>query len=114
MPQKRTAILFTRFGMGEAPAELQQKLAGIFLNLLGQSDLRDARLLFYTDGVRLVCEGSPVLDQLKALEEKGAELIVCQTCLHYFGLADKVRVGIVGGMADIIEALSRADKVISV
>ncbi len=27
-------VLFTRFGMGEAPPELQKKLAGIFANLL--------------------------------------------------------------------------------
>jgi len=114
MAQSKTVVLFTRFGMGDAPAELQQKLAGVFLSLLRGSDLANARLVFYTDGVRLVCEGSPVLDQLRALEEKGAELIICQTCLNYFGLADKVRAGIVGGMADIIEALSRADKVISV
>lgn len=114
MAQGTTAILFTHFGMGDAPAELQQKLAGVFLNLLGQSDLAQARLLFYTDGVRLVCKGSPVLEQLKALEERGAELIICQTCLNYFGLIDKVQVGIVGGMADIIEALAQADKVISV
>jgi len=114
MAQGRTVLVFTRFGMGEAPAELQQKLAGIFLNLLGQSDMAKARLVFYTDGVRLVCEGSPVLDQLKALEAQGAELLICQTCLNYFGLADKVQVGIVGGMADIIEALARADKVVSV
>jgi hypothetical protein len=40
-------------------------------------------------------------------------LIVCSTCLNYFGLTDKVKVGIVGGMADILEAQVRAEKVIT-
>ena len=109
-----TVVLFTRFGLGQAPADLQQKMAGIFLSLLGESDALPGELLFYTDGVRLVCEGSPVLEQLRALEAKGVELIVCSTCLNYFGLTDKVQVGIVGGMPAILEALARAEKVVSV
>jgi len=109
-----TVILFTRFGMGEAPAELSQKLAGVFFSLLDESSVLPAKLLFYTDGVKLVCDGSPVLEQLQALEAKGVELIACSTCLNYFGLGDQVRIGIAGGMHDIIEALAQADKVISV
>lgn len=111
---RSTVVLFTRYGLGLAPAELQQKMAGIFLALLGESDALPGKLLFYTDGVKLVCEGSPVLKQLRALEAKGVELIVCSTCLNYFGLADKVQVGIAGGMPDILEALDRAEKVMSV
>jgi hypothetical protein len=40
-------------------------------------------------------------------------LIVCSTCLDYFNLTDKVQVGIVGGMTDIIEAQAKAEKVIT-
>jgi hypothetical protein len=58
-------------------------------------------------------EGSPVVDELQALNDRGVELILCSTCLDYFGLRDKVQVGIVGGMPDIIEARSAAGKVIS-
>ena len=54
-----------------------------------------------------------MLDSLKILESKGVRLILCSTCLTYFNLTDQVQVGIVGGMPDIIEALQRAGKVIS-
>jgi intracellular sulfur oxidation DsrE/DsrF family protein len=108
-----TAFLFTHFGLGDAPGELQQKLAGVMLTLLNQSDVLPKRMLFYTEGVKLVCEGSPVLDQLKALQTKGVELIICQTCLNFFGLSDKVKVGIVGGMPDILETLQQAEKVVT-
>jgi sulfur relay (sulfurtransferase) complex TusBCD TusD component (DsrE family) len=83
------------------------------LRLLTESNLLPAAICFYTDGVKLVVEGSPVLEQLKLLEARGVHLIVCSTCLNYFGLEDKVQVGIVGGMTDIIEAQWRADKVIT-
>lgn len=112
-----SVILFTREGIGSvAPEhhELQTRLAATFLKLIGSSGDRPGALCFYTDGVKLACEGSPLLDELKALETAGARLILCKTCLDTFGLTDKVRVGIVGGMPDIIEAMSRADKVISV
>ncbi|NTU64476.1 MAG: hypothetical protein HGB05_14030 [Chloroflexi bacterium] len=108
-----TILIFTRNGLGDAPAELQQKLAAKFLQLNLDANTLPAKILFYTDGVKLACEGSPVIDELKAMKERGVELILCSTCLDYFGLRDKVQVGIVGGMPDIIEALSAVGKVIS-
>ncbi len=108
-----TVLVFTRYGMGDAPGELQQLLAGKFLALLNDAAHRPSKMLFYTDGVKLACEGSPVLDQLRAFQARGVELIVCQTCLDYYSLREKVAVGIVGGMPDIIEAMQKAEKVIS-
>ncbi len=109
----QTVLLFTRYGMGNAPAELQGKLAQKYLSLLSESNMLPGKILFYTDGVKLACSGSPILDQLKQLEAKGVELILCKTCLDYFGLGEKVEVGIVGGMPDIIEAMAKAEKTIS-
>jgi hypothetical protein len=108
-----TVILITREGMGSADAALQNKLLGTYLNVLLQNGTLPAALCFYTDGVKLVVEGSPALDLLAQLERQGVRLIVCSTCLTYFNLAEKVRVGIVGGMADILEAQVKADKVIT-
>ena len=108
-----TILLFTRNGLGDAPVELQQKLAAKFLQLNLDANTLPAKIVFYTDGVKLACEGSPVIEELKALKDRGVELILCSTCLDYFDLRDKVQVGIVGGMPDIIESLSVAGKVIS-
>lgn len=108
-----TVILVTHDGMGRADADLQHKLAKSYFGLMNEHNMLPAALCFYTDGVKLVCEGSPVLDELAALEEKGVRLVICSTCLNHFGLADKVEVGIVGGMTDIIDAQWRAQKVIT-
>ncbi|MDA0236103.1 MAG: DsrE family protein [Proteobacteria bacterium] len=106
-------LLFTRNGMGDAPAELQKGLAVKFLSLLADSGVYPAKILFYTEGVKLACNGSPALEPLRSLEKHGAELILCQTCLDYYGLQDQVAVGIVGGMPDVIEATRMAGKVIT-
>ncbi|RCK72541.1 MAG: hypothetical protein ANABAC_1889 [Anaerolineae bacterium] len=109
-----TVILITRNGMGDAEPALQQKLIGIYLSLLDQNNLLPGAICFYADGVKLVVEGSPVLQALASLEKKGVHLLICSTCLDYFQLADQVRVGIKGGMTDILEAQRRASKVISI
>ncbi len=106
-------ILFTRCGMGDGPADLQKTLAIKFLSLALESGQLPAKILFYTDGVRLACDGSPVLDLLAKYESQGVELVLCKTCLDYFNLTGQVKIGIVGGMPDIIEAMSKADKVVT-
>jgi intracellular sulfur oxidation DsrE/DsrF family protein len=113
IPDRDTVLLITRNGMGESEPALQLKLIDTYLKLLDENDILPAVICFYTDGVRLVLEGSEVLDTLKSLEAKGVRLVLCSTCLNYFNLADQVRVGIVGGMTDILEAQRRAAKVIS-
>ncbi len=107
-------ILITRNGMGEAEQALQHKLLQTYLKLLDGSNIIPAAICFYTEGVKLVVEGSPLLEELRAMEAKGVRLIICSTCLNYYGLMDQVRVGIVGGMPDIIEAQWGAEKVISI
>ncbi len=109
-----TAILVTREGMGSAEPSLQRELLQKYLHLLGENDTLPGAICFYTEGVKLVVEGSPVLETLKSLEDKGVHLIICQSCLNYFGLAGKVRVGIVGGMGDILLAQVEAAKVITI
>jgi hypothetical protein len=111
---KSTAVLITRNGMGECEKELQQKLMSLYFTMLQENDFTPGAICFYADGVKLVVEGSPFLDILHELEQKGIRLIICMTCLKYYGLEDKVKVGIVGGMNDIVLAQWMADKVITI
>lgn len=109
----QTVLLFTRNGLGQGPETLQKTLASKFLSLLLESGELPAKILFYTDGVKLACKGSDVIGVLTSMKDKGVELILCKTCLDTYGLTDSVEVGIIGGMPDIIQAMQKADKVIS-
>ena len=112
---KNTTILCTKFGMGQTNhPELGMRLIQKYLSLLLESNELPPVICFYTDGVKLVTTGSPVIEQLKQMEAKGVRLVVCSTCLDMMGLTDQVQVGIVGGMTDIIEAQIKAEKVITI
>ena len=108
-----TVLLITHNGMGHADEPLQHKLIQTYLKLLEDSNTLPAAICFYTEGVKLVTPGSPVIEVLRVLEARGVHLVICSTCLNYYGLQDQVEVGVVGGMTDIIEAQWRADKVIT-
>ena len=112
-PFGETVLLITNEGMGFADTTLQIKLLDTYLRLLQENNSLPAVICFYTNGVKLVVEGSLLLERLIHIEQSGVRMIVCSTCLNYFGLVDKVRVGIVGGMPDIIEAQVRASKIIT-
>ena len=106
-------VMVPREGMGSADKTLQHKLIDTYLRLLVENDTLPNAICFITEGVKLVVEGSPLLDRLAQIEQKGVRLIICSTCLNFFSLMDKVKVGIVGGMADILEAQVKASKVIT-
>jgi hypothetical protein len=113
-PAKKTVFVFSSYGLGQTgDADLKIRLAKKFLALMAEADPLPALMCFYTDGVRLCVNGSPVLDELRALADKGVTLVLCFTCLETFGLLDQVAVGVVGGMGDIITAMTSADNTVA-
>ena len=65
------------------------------------------------EGVKLPAENEQIAEHLKTLQEKGAEVLVCGTCLKFYGIADKLMTGNVSNMYDISECMHKADKVIT-
>jgi selenium metabolism protein YedF len=99
--------------MGRGEAKLGNILIRGFFHTLGEVEPRPQTIIFFNTGVRLACEGSPVLDDLCALEADGLEILACGTCLNYFELTDKLAVGRVSNMYDIAETMLGAGKVVN-
>ena len=64
-----------------------------FLRLLGEDDNKPVKIILWNTAVKLVCEGSDLLEYLEKLEEKGVEILACTTCLEYFNLKEKLKIG---------------------
>ena len=98
-------------GLGRGEDRLGGLLMANFLRLLGESTEKPSAIVFWNTGVRLVCEGSEVLDHLKRLEEQGVEILACTTCLEYFDLVDKQKIGKPTTMVKAIQSLMSSDMV---
>jgi selenium metabolism protein YedF len=83
-----------------------------FLKTLLDLKPTPSKLIFINSGVRLTTEGSEVLESLKAISERGIEILSCGTCLDFYGLKEKLKVGIISNMYDIAQSLLEADRLI--
>jgi selenium metabolism protein YedF len=97
--------------LGRGDDTLGALLMANFLRLSGDSDKKPEKLILWNTGVRLVCEGSQVLEHMKKLETVGVEILACTTCLEYFDLKDKQLVGKPTTMAKSVEAMMNQDVV---
>jgi len=107
-------IFFSKDRIGEGSEELGHALVGAMLNTLKSTDRLPKKIIFMNSGINLVLNGSLFLPQLGEFAEKGVDLIVCGTCLDYFGKMDELAVGRVSNMLDILEILMKSPKVLNV
>ena len=98
--------------MGRGNDELGKVLMKGFLFAVTQLDTLPKTMLFYNGGATLTTEGSDSLEDLKSLEAQGVKIKTCGTCLNYYGLTEKLQVGEVTNMYDIVETMTKAFKVV--
>ena len=89
-----------------------KKLVTTFLSVICEMGNYPNTIVCYNSGVKLSCEGSDVIDQLKELEGHGTKILNCGTCLNYFELSKKLLVGQESNMVEISNSLFEADKII--
>ena len=106
-----TIVVLNKDQMGHGDRELGQKVLGTFLKKSIALKHFTAIVLF-NSGVRLVAEGSPVLAELRMLEERGVDVVPCGTCLNHYDVTPAV--GEVSDMDTIVQELDRAAKVITI
>jgi selenium metabolism protein YedF len=109
-----TVVLIPSDGMGRGDEELGGILMRSFLHTLHEVEPLPNTIIFINAGVKLTVEGSPVLEDLEALGERGVSILACGTCLGHFGLKDRLAVGEVSNMYSIAETLLAAGNVVSI
>ena len=109
---KETIVVIDSDKMGEGDEEFSKTLLKGFIYALSSKDIPPAKILFYNTGVRLTTEGSASIEDLKVLEKAGAKIYSCGACLNNYGLSEKLSVGEVTNMYDIVSYLMEADLVI--
>ncbi len=109
------AVFIGKDHVGEGDPTLGYNLMKMFLYTLSESEDVPQSVLFMNGGVKLPAGGEQqVIDSLNALVNKGVEVLVCGTCLNFYGLTDQLAVGKVSNMYEILSRMQAAGKVITV
>lgn len=99
--------------MGRGDDDLGWGLMQTFIQTIKEVQPLPARIFFYNSGVLLTSRESGALKILRDLENKGVEIRSCGTCLDYYNQSEALLVGGLTNMYVILEAMVRADKVVS-
>lgn len=98
--------------MGSGEEKLGKALMKAFVFALTKQDVLPETVLCYNSGAYLTCEGSDSLEDFKALEAEGVNIMTCGTCLDFYGIKEKLAVGTVTNMYDIVETMENAKSII--
>lgn len=99
--------------VGRGDRELGMVLIKSAFAALADVETRPKTIIFMNTGVKLATQDSPLLEELRRLQELGTEILVCGTCLDWFGLKDKLSVGTISNMFTILEKVFSANSVVS-
>ncbi|MBC8317736.1 MAG: sulfurtransferase-like selenium metabolism protein YedF [Desulfobulbaceae bacterium] len=99
--------------MGMGDDELGWGLLQTYIQTIKEVFPQPSKIFFYNSGVLLTSRQSGILRYIKELEERGVEIFSCGTCIDFFNNNDKVLVGKLTNMYDIMDSMVRADKVVS-
>ena len=110
--RKGMLVVLSANVMGTGDAKLGTSLMKAFVFALTKQDQLPDTILCYNTGAYLTCEGADTLEDLKLLESEGVTILTCGTCLDFYGLKEKLAVGSVTNMYDIVERMENAAQII--
>jgi hypothetical protein len=102
---KGKALLLNSEGCGTADSDLGFQIAMALFEALPQREDLPAAIIFWNTAVKLMAKGSPLLPHLKRLEEKGVQLLAGKLCVNELELTDKIAVGRVASLGDILDVI---------
>jgi len=109
---KKVVVYINSHLLGGGDEALGAFLMKAFLKTLLDLETQPSRLILVNSGVQLAAEDSKVLETLQMLSEKGVEIACCGTCIDFYELKGKMKVGVISNMYDIIQSMLEADRVI--
>ena len=111
---KKIMVLITSDHMGHGDDGLGDMLMFNFLKTLKEMGPELWRVAFVNNGVKFTAEGSEAVPVLQELVAAGVQITACGACLAYFHILDKMQVGEVTNMLEIVTGMKLADSVVTI
>nr|WP_307775720.1 sulfurtransferase-like selenium metabolism protein YedF [uncultured Cetobacterium sp.] len=112
LSQENIVISIGSDKMGEGDPALGETLMKGFLYTLTEMETLPNTILLYNRGVYLSSLIESAVKDLKDLENRGVEILSCGACANFYHLEDKIAVGSITNMYNIIDKQLKATKVI--
>ena len=110
--KKGMLVVLSANTMGTGEEKLGKALMKAFVFALTKQDVLPETILCYNTGAYLTTDGADTLEDLKLLESEGVTILTCGTCLDFYGLKEKLAVGGVTNMYDIVERMESAQTIV--
>lgn len=111
---RKVMVLITSAHMGHGDDGLGDMLMFNFIKTLKEMGPELWRVAFVNSGVSFTAEGSEAVPFLQELAGNGVQITACGACLAYFHLLDKMQVGEVTNMLEIVTGMQLADSVVTI
>jgi selenium metabolism protein YedF len=105
-------IAFHSDKMGDGDEELGHLLIGNFVKAIKDLDVLPRKIVFYNRGVILGVDDSHVIDNLREIEKMGVTMLFCATCVEYYSLEEKIKIGTLSNMFEIAQIMTSASSVV--
>jgi len=112
--EEKIVVVLASDIMGEGDKELGNVLIKGFIYSLTEMETLPKTILMYNKGVMLSTINENTVEDLKKLEAMGVEILSCGTCVNYYGIQDKLKVGSLTNMYTIVERQMKATKILRV
>ncbi|BCJ93844.1 hypothetical protein acsn021_14130 [Anaerocolumna cellulosilytica] len=100
--------------MGKGNEELGKTLIGAFLRKLWAQEKKLSNIILYNSAVKLIADGSVVLDAMDGLFSAGVDILACGTCVEFYQLKNSIKTGRISSIDEICALIMHADKVITI
>lgn len=110
--KKGMVVVLSGNVMGTGDEKLGKALMKAFVFAVTKQDQLPETILCYNTGAYLTCEGADTLEDMKSLETEGVKIFTCGTCLDFYGMKEKLAVGGVTNMYDIVETMEKARTIV--
>jgi len=107
-------VAIGRDTMGEGNQELGHILLKGFIYALQELTPPPTHILFFNSGSYLTSSDSNSLEDLRNLAATGTVVLTCGTCTNYYGITEKLGVGEIANMYDIVTAMAGAKRLINI
>ena len=112
-PAGPRVLVMSQDVIGRGNDDLGRILVASFFHTLAETTPAPDVIIFLNSGVKLVADGSQVIEDIRLLEKNGIKILACGTCLDFFNLKEKLAAGRVSNMYEIKELMLTASSTVN-